>query len=191
MSVNQRPKVAYSLSQPYFNASPLPILSGRDPLASDFAEIGTEWINQTTNTVWALTNIVLNQSIWVELDNNAAPLGITWHIIPGTGPSAMAANSGYYLTNPTAVGLVLPVVAPLGSQFYVATANASAANAGFTVAQNNNQYILFGNDSSTVGAMGSAQLVNDLQVSVTLFMICTVANLEFTIFSTNVNPNLV
>jgi hypothetical protein len=191
MSVNQRPKVAYSLSQPYFNASPLPIITTRDPFVSDFAEIGTIWINQTTPTAWLLAEIVLNQAVWIEIDNTAAPLGIVWHNIAGVGPQALAANNGYYLQNAAAVALTLPAVATLGSQIYIATFNASAVNAGFTIAQNAAQYIVLGNDVSTPGVGGSLAAIDDRQASITMQLICTIANTEFTVFNTNVNPHLI
>ncbi len=190
MAINQRPKVAYGLSQPYFNVSPLPIITNRDPLVTDFAEVGTIWINQTTPTAWLLARVVLNQAVWIEIDNTAAPLGITWHIEAGVGPIVLAENSGYYLTNAAAVALTLPAAAVLGSQIWITTDNASAAGAGFTIAQNAGQYVVLGNDQSTVGVGGRVQAINNLQVSITMILVCTRANTEFTIFSTNINPHL-
>lgn len=190
MSTVQRPKVAYGLSQPYFNASPMPIVVARDPLATDYAEVGTEWINSATNQVWILTSVANNVAVWTRVDNSTVNAGITWSIQAGVGPVALAANYGYYLTNAAAVSLTLPAVATLGAQIYITTADASAPNAGFTIAQNAGQYILFGNDLSTPGVGGSLTAINDLQRSVTMQLICTVANTEFTVFSTNVNPNL-
>jgi len=188
---NARPKVAYGLSQPYFAVGPIPIVVQRDPTISDFAEIGSTWINTLTNSVWTLTNIIANQAVWTETDNTNVNLGITWHTIAGVGPVALAPNNGYYLQDPLPTALTLPLVATLGSQIYIATLNASAANAGFTIAQNPGQYILVGDDSSAIGAGGSLLAINDLQRSITMQLICTIANTEFTVFSTNINPNLV
>lgn len=191
MSTNVRSKVAYGLSQPYFNAAQQPILSGRDPIVTDFAEIGTTWINYLTNQVWVLTSVILNQAIWTRIDNTNVNAGITWAIEPGVGPVAMAGNYGYYLTNAAAVALTLPAAAVLGSQILLTTADASAGAAGFTIAQNAGQYIVYGNNASTIGVGGSLDATNFLQVSIVMQLICTVANTEFTVFNSNIIPNLI
>jgi hypothetical protein len=67
MSVNQRPQVAYGLSQPDFATSPMPISADRNPLTSDFAAIGTLWINMATNNVWVLTSVVANTATWTAI----------------------------------------------------------------------------------------------------------------------------
>lgn len=191
MSTNVRSKVAYGLSQPYFRATQTPIISVRDPLATDYAEVGTEWINSTSNQVWVLTSVVLNQAIWTRIDNTNVNAGITWTIQAGVGPIALAANYGYYLTNAAAVALTLPAAAVLGSQIYITTADASAALAGFTIAQNAAQYIVYGDVVSTIGVGGSLNATNMLQQSITMQIICTVANTEFTVFNSNIVPNLI
>lgn len=191
MSSNQRRKVSYGLSQPYFNVSPLPIVAVRDPLVTDYAEVGTTWINETTDQVWVLTSVVLNQAVWTRVDNSTVNAGITWTVQAGVGPIAMNPNYGYYLTNAAAVTLALPAVAVLGSQIYIATQDASAALAGFTITQNAGQYIQYGDNNSTVGVAGSLDGTNMGQVSLTMQIICTQANTEFTIFSCNFVPNLV
>jgi hypothetical protein len=188
MAINIRPKVAYGLSEPNFAVGPFPIISVRDPFVTDFAEIGTLWINSLTNTVWALTAVVANQAAWVELDSNVANTNITWHTNAGAGPIATAINSGYYLTNAGAVTLNLPVLAAQGSQLYIATDNSSAPGAGFTITQNAGQYIIMGNNVSTPGIGGSIDTLNLFQISITMHLICTVANTEWTIFDTNCNP---
>jgi hypothetical protein len=64
MSVNQRPQVAYGLSQPDFATVSKPISSTRIPTATDFAAIGTIWINTATNAVYILTNVAANSATW-------------------------------------------------------------------------------------------------------------------------------
>lgn len=193
MSTNQRRKVAYGLSQPYFNTPQLPIVAMRSPLVTDYAEVGTLWIDESTapHGVWILTDVANNAAQWVRIDNSTANTTVTWAIYAGVGPEALAANYGYYLTNAAAVTLTLPAVAALGSQIFITTANASAANAGFAIDQNAGQYILYAGISSTVGAAGSLQAINLLQRSLVLQLICTVANTEFTVASSNFVPNLV
>jgi hypothetical protein len=191
---NQRPKVAYGLSQPNFAVGPIPIQSIRDPRTSDFAEIGSVWINSATNNAWMLTSVVNNIAVWQEIDNagGGGGGGLTWHIEPGPGPVAMAPNSGYYLTGAGMTGLVLPLISALGAQIYIATADASVFGFGFAVAQNAGQYILNGANSTTPGIVGGIQTVGVLPRSMTMILICTVANTEWTMFvENNVNYNCV
>lgn len=190
-STVQRPKVSYGLSQPYFNASPMPITVNVDPKTTNYAEIGTIWINKSTNRSWVLTSVVANAAVWVRMDNSSNNAGITWSTQAGVGPIALASNCGYYLTNAGAVTLSLPVAATLGSQFWIATADASAAGAGFTINQNANQYFLYNDATSTVGAGGSLNAINLGNESIALLVVCTVANIEFTVFSANIAINLV
>jgi hypothetical protein len=194
MSTNVRSKVSYGLSQPYFSASPQPIVAPRDPFATDYAEIGTEWINSAANHVWILASVVNNVANWMRADNSNANAGINWNITPGVGPVALAANNGYYLTNAAAVALTLPATASLGSQVLITTADASAAGAGFTIAQNAGQYILYNDSESTAGVGGSLDATAGGagfgNISLTLQLICTVANTEFTVFTSNFVPVL-
>ena len=191
MASNQRPKVAYGLSQPNFGVGPIPVTTLRDPLITDFAEIGTLWINKASDKVWVLTSIVLNQAVWTEIDNQTTNVGITWYTDATVGPIALAVNSGYYLTNAAAVATTLPLVSTIGSQIILITSDASAALAGFTITQNANQYIVESANSSTIGVGGSLDATNQLQESITMQLICTVANIEWTVFSTNINPRLI
>ena len=182
---NQRPKVAYGLSQPYFPVGPSPIISGRVPITSDFAEIGTLWIDSTTNQMWVLTNIIQNQATWTEIDStNIVVGGVSWFTVAGVGPVAMVANSGYKLTNAAAVALTLPVTSPLGSQIYIATSNAAAG--GFVISQNAGQNIVYGADASTVGVGGTVRTTIGVPARYQSFMmICTVADTQWTIFMNN------
>jgi len=148
------------------------------------------WINEITNSIWVLTSIILNQAVWTEVYSATYNASIVWNIYGGVGPLQLFANNGYYLTNAAAVGTILPVASVLGSMIYLITSDASAANAGFTIAQNAGQYIVESNASSTIGVGGSLSILNQLQTSLTMQLICTVANTEWTVFSTNVNPTL-
>jgi hypothetical protein len=67
MSVNQRPQVAYGLSQPDFAAAPQPIISVRVPTTKDFAQIGTIWIDIVTNAAYILTSVTDNSANWLNI----------------------------------------------------------------------------------------------------------------------------
>ena len=65
MSVNQFNQVSYGFTQSLIAEFPLPIVSVRAPGANDKAQLGTEWIDKTTNMVYILTSIVNNAATWV------------------------------------------------------------------------------------------------------------------------------
>jgi len=67
MASNQRAKVAYGLSQPYFAVGPIPVETQRDPVYSDYADIGALWVNTATNTAWILTSVVANAATWTQI----------------------------------------------------------------------------------------------------------------------------
>lgn len=64
MSVQQYKMVSYGLTQPLNLEATLPIVSLRDPGAGDKAQLGSLWINKTSNAFWILTSIVNNAAHW-------------------------------------------------------------------------------------------------------------------------------
>lgn len=72
MAINrQRQSVSYGLSQPLVGTPPEPIVSTRAPSTTDKAEIGTTWINKSTNASWVLASIVANSATWTPTTVNA------------------------------------------------------------------------------------------------------------------------
>jgi hypothetical protein len=63
--------VAYGLSQPLLNVFPVPIVSTRTPTTRDRADIGTIWVNKSTNTYYVLTSVVANVSTWTTAGTGA------------------------------------------------------------------------------------------------------------------------
>jgi hypothetical protein len=63
--------VAYALNQPTLVGAPVPIIALRDPGANDTAEIGTTWINTTTNAVFIITSIVGGVPAWTSTAGGA------------------------------------------------------------------------------------------------------------------------
>lgn len=182
--------IAYGRYPALINLANEPIVAQRDPnTTSDKYEIGQEWINSATDSVWILTSYTAGLPIWTEIDNNNVNLGITWHTNTGLGLIQLAVNAGYTLTNPGAVNTILPVLAVVGSQIFIHDNNAAAANAGFNITQNAGQQIFYAGAPSTVGA-GGLHALNNRQESLTLHMICTTANTTWTVFTTNFAPNL-
>lgn len=65
MAVNNALKnVGYGVNNPLQNLAPLPIIARRDPTSKDIAELGTNWINPASNTVWVITSVVAGVATW-------------------------------------------------------------------------------------------------------------------------------
>lgn len=64
MAKNVYRNVAYGLSDPLLNVVPLPIISNRDPQTTDKAQLGSIWINKSTNDFFILTSVVANVATW-------------------------------------------------------------------------------------------------------------------------------
>lgn len=60
----QRRALSYGLSQALIGIPAAPIISSRAPTTSDKAEIGSTWINKTTNIAYVITSIVANSATW-------------------------------------------------------------------------------------------------------------------------------
>lgn len=67
MAVSQNINIAYSLNQPLSAIFPNPIISARNPLTTDKAQLGTLWINRSGNAAWVLTSIIANSANWVDI----------------------------------------------------------------------------------------------------------------------------
>lgn len=71
MSVSQNINVAYSFNQPLSAIFPNPIVSKRNPLTTDKAQIGTIWVNKSNNDAWVLTSVVSNSATWSSVTGGA------------------------------------------------------------------------------------------------------------------------
>jgi hypothetical protein len=69
MSVsNNRPNVAYGISDALLKTPGFPIVSKRAPLTTDKAPIGQVWIYTTSNLVYILTSVVNNLATWILVE---------------------------------------------------------------------------------------------------------------------------
>jgi len=98
--------------------------------------------------------------------------GLTWTDVTGT-TQAMAINNGYTANNAGTVTLTLPATAVYGSTLAVVGKGAG----GWTIAQNSGQTIHFGATNTTSGATGTLSSSKQYDV---VFLLCTVANTDFT-----------
>jgi len=69
---NTRTNVGYGLSNALQNLAPLSIVSKRAPTTSDIAEIGTQWIDTTSNAVYVITSIAAGLANWATAPSSGA-----------------------------------------------------------------------------------------------------------------------
>lgn len=86
---------------------------------------------------------------------NAIGGGLSWNDVTGTSAS-MAVNNGYLADNAGLVTLTLPASAVQFSSIAIVGIGAG----GWTIAQNANQKIIFGNKTTTTGGTGSLASTN-------------------------------
>lgn len=98
-------QVSYGLTQPLINIFPAPIVALRDPATTDHAQIGTLWINRSTNSAFLLTSIVNNSATWTNLISGSGvfssltvtpgPTSLTgaFTVISGTNPISIGADA--------------------------------------------------------------------------------------------------
>lgn len=100
---------------------------------------------------------------------------ITWTEVTGTSKT-MEINNGYISNNSNLVTLTLPTIASIGNTLTIVGKGSGL----WKIAQNANQYIILGNQSTTTGIGGSIDATNDKDC---VEIVCTEQNNEFTIYS--------
>lgn len=110
--------------------------------------------------------------------------GLTWTDVTGT-TQAMAVNNGYTANNAGLVTLTLPASAAYGSTMAVCGKGAG----GWKIAQNSGQTIHFGSSAGTTSGVGGS-LASTNQYDV-VFILCTVANTDFTVIDSIGNLTVV
>lgn len=194
MSKQTQVQRAYGQYPALINIANEPKVSRRNPTAADRAELGQIWINKLTNEVYMLTSVGtvaggnFGAAVWTRLDNGAGATGIAW-ITTAAANVNMAVNSGYYLTNPGAITLVLPVASVVGDEIWITTEDASGAGAGIQVTQGAWQRIRGAADITGVGGGTKFSILNSMQESVVVHLICTVANTQWDVVSINAIAN--
>jgi hypothetical protein len=107
---------------------------------------------------------------------NAVGAGLTWTDVTGS-TQAIAVNSGYTSNDSsTLVTLTLPSTAAYGSVIAVV----GKASGLWTIAQNSGQTIHFGGINTTTGTGGSLSSTKQYDA---VFLLCTVANTDFTVIN--------
>lgn len=107
----------------------------------------------------------------------AAAGGITWTSV--TTATAMVGDNGYIVTGALAserVTMTLPATCAVGKVLYIT----GVYGCGWKIAQNANQYLMFGNKSTSMGTTGYLKSTNPND---SIQLICTVANTKFTVIN--------
>lgn len=147
MSVNQFNQVSYGFTQSLIAEFPLPIIAVRAPGAGDKAQLGTEWINKTTNMVYVLTSIVGNVATWVTA-GGAGGAGVFASLEATNGN--ITADLGNIVAT---VGNITTTAGDINSGNDITAANNITATAGDITAT-------AGNIVATVGDVNSGNDVN-------------------------------
>ena len=71
--VHRRPSL-YGLNQPLTGLQQEPIVTNRDPLVSDTAELGTIWVNTVSHSYFILCSVGNNDNVWTSATNGAETL---------------------------------------------------------------------------------------------------------------------
>lgn len=144
--------------------------------------IGSGGADPVLSTLTAGTGITIANGAG-SITINAAGGGLSWTDVTGSS-QAMAINNGYTANNAGLVTLTLPSTAAYGTTMAVVGKGAG----GWKIAQNASQVIHFGFLNTTSGTGGSLASTNQYDV---VFLLTTVANLEFTILNSIGNITIV
>lgn len=136
--------------------------------------IGSTGADPVLATLTAGTGVTITNTAG-GITINATGGALTWVDVTGT-TQAMLVNTGYTANNAGVVTLTLPATAAYGTVMAVVGKGAG----GWTIAQNSGQSIHFGKSNTTSGASGT--LSSTFQYD-TVFLLCTVANTDFTAFN--------
>jgi len=140
MSSIQFTQTAYGLSQALINVFPVPIVSpSANPTTSNFAQIGTVWINKSANAAFILTSIVSNSANWINLVGGA---GVFTSLTVNPGPTNLSTVGNGAVT--------------IGNSSNTAAVTINSGSGGVAVNGNGNS-ISFGSDAAAnTVSVGSA-----------------------------------
>jgi len=114
----------------------------------------------------------------INIDNTIS--GFAWNVVTSaTNPNALVADNGYIPKGAGVVTFILPAVAAIGDHFSIA----GYGNL-WTLTQNAGQSVTLGNQTSTVGVLGS---VTATHIRNSIEIVCVTANTEFQIINSTGN----
>lgn len=162
--------------------------SGGSPVAAKVTADGELLIGSTAapnirvGTMTAGTGVSITNGAG-SITINATGGGVTWTEVTGTS-QAMAISNGYITNNAGLVTCSLPASSVVGAVIQVVGKGAGL----WRISQGAGQQIHVGSTSTTVGAGGSVTALNRRDA---ISLVCTVADTEWTAFSTQGNLTVV
>src|ERR1017187_8506058 len=96
--------VGYGLTNALQILSPEPVVSKRNPTVRDLNyELGTVWVNKSTNAYWILTSVVAGSASWAAQSSTGSTTATSLELTAGSGTvltldGTGAANIGGALT---------------------------------------------------------------------------------------------
>ncbi len=145
------------------------------PLTNGQLLIGSTGANPVPANLIAGTNVSISNGAGGITISATGLGGFSWTSVTGTS-QLMVANNGYIANNGGLVTLTLPVTSNVGDEIDILGKGAG----GWLIAQQPGQTIVLGSSTTTVGVAGSLASTNAKD---SLYMICTVANTEWTVGS--------
>lgn len=160
-------------------AHTLPVAEGASnfnflgPLTNGQLLIGSTGLDPVPATLTAGTNISLVNAAGSITINSTGLAGFSWTVVAGAS-QLMVSNNGYIANHASTCTLTLPASSVVGDEIDVIGKGAG----GWLVQCGAGQTIVLGNTTTSVaGSIASTQAKDSF------YMICTVANLEWTIAS--------
>ena len=143
------------------------------PLTNGQLLIGSTGLDPVPNTITAGTNVTVSNAAGTITISSSGGAGFTWTDVAGVSHALLSFN-GYVSDNAGLVTFTLPATSALGDPIEILCRQGS-----FTVVLNPGQKIVYGTSTTTV-TTGSITTTNPGDC---IRMICTVANTEWTIVS--------
>lgn len=155
MPVNKKNNLVYGLSNPLQRLPQEPIVSTRNPTTSDKAELGTAWINKSTNGAYFLTSISSNSATWTSLTTIGGLTIATGDLTVVTGDIEATAGSitaGTTVTAGTGISSTTgDIVATAGKVAGVTGLESSAGGLTVSLDVRGRQLIADGDAAGTAG----------------------------------------
>lgn len=108
MSSRQLQQNLYGFPSPLSKQAYPPIISNRAPLTTDYAPLGSIWVNQLTNSAYVLTSIVSNSATWDLINNAGGSASFTTLTVSGAttlATTGASVNTFGNTTGATSVGI--------------------------------------------------------------------------------------
>lgn len=151
MSVQQRSKVGYGLSETLPSIFPSPIVSQRAPTTSDKADIGTVWVDKPNDDAYILTSIVANSATWINVGGGSGEFtSIT------VNPGDITVTTGDIVVS---AGDITAASGAINAGTTITAGTGITASTGNITASTGNIIATTGNISATAGNIQSGSFI--------------------------------